>query len=224
MTRRYGLVAVMILLVSVLGACAASDDAAGTPAVAAEEVESATTVEGEAAPSILTLSPVEDEPVPAVSAEKVSHLRLEPEIDGPLMLISTSDAERAGHVHFIVPGPSAALNYLGYMLDGTFYARAEVCPNCGSEGLSFSSNSLSCHSCSSDFNLETGIGGEDVVSHIPAGLVPYVEDGGYFRIFVSDLVEAYERTAAGEEVLFERDVVVEVEEDEDDDVPACCRR
>ena len=219
MRKRYGLMAVMLLLVSVLGACAAPVEAVEDPAGPAQEVERVLAGEEEAA---LT-APV-FESVPAESAETVSHLRLEPEINGPLMLISVADAERARHVHFIVPGPAAALNYLGYMLDGTFYARADVCPNCGWEELSYSSNAISCHSCSSDFNLETGQGGEDVASHIPEGLVPYVESDGYFKIFMSDLVEADERTEAGEDVLFEKDAVVEVEEDDDDDVPACCRR
>ena len=219
MKKRYGLIAVMLLSVTALAACAAPLD----------EGERVTVVEEDAA---LVYSPVlapaedeVDEPVPAESATTLAHFRLEPEISGDLVLISLADAEGAGHVHFSVPGPDDELPYLGYMLDGTFYARAAVCPSCASDGqLSFSSDALVCPSCDSEFDLETGQCDGDTDSSFPEGLVPYSVSDGVLSMSLSDLVEAYDRTAAGEDTLFAPEVEVIVEEEDDDDRPPCCSR
>jgi hypothetical protein len=50
--------------------------------------------------------------------------------------------QNAGHVHFSLPVEGEALDYLGYILDGSFDVRGTVCPSCGSQGLSYGGDAL----------------------------------------------------------------------------------
>ena len=58
----------------------------------------------------------------------------------------------------------------------------------------------------------------------PVGEVPYEDRDPCLTILVEDLVEAYERTAAGEAELFEPEPEPIENEADDTSWPRCCRR
>jgi len=127
------------------------------------------------------------------------------------------------HVRFTLEVGDSAYEFYGYTLDGRTVIRAAVCPCCGESGLAHGGTSLVCHACGSTFALAaTGGGGEDC--GFPEGEVPYERVGGCLWIDIDDLVEAYERTAAGEAELFEPEPEPVENESDDTSWPRCCRR
>ena len=222
---RLGLVSAVLLLLGLGVACTAPHDVAEAPA-GTQEADVGGVVVGEALPAADLYQPGEaEEPVPAAPPTRVAHAWVEPDVNGDTVTIPLDIVKNAGHVHFILPVEDEELDYLGYMLDGSFYVRAAVCPSCGSQGLSHGGTTLVCHSCSTMFDLETGEADVDDSASFPQGLLPYGVDGTVIIMSFAELVEAYERTAAGEDTLFEV-VVEEPPDDEGDDTswPRCCGR
>jgi hypothetical protein len=205
---KIGLVGAVLLLVVLSVACAAPGDVA------------------EALPAADLYAPEEtEEPAPASPSGWVAHAWVEPDVDGDAVTIPLDVVLNAGHVHFSLPVEDETLDYLGYMLDGSFYVRATVCPSCGSQGLSYGGNALVCHSCSTVFDLVTGEADDEESVDFPQGLLPYDVADALIRMSFAELVQSYERTAAGEDTLFE--VVVETppdDEEEDTSWPRCCGR
>ncbi len=221
---RLGLVAAVLLLVGLSVACAAPGDVAEAPADTQEA--NSGDVSGEALPSAdLDAPEAAEEPAPAPPSRRVAHAWVEPDIDGDAVTISLDVVENAGHVHFSLSVEDEALDYLGYMIDGTFYVRAAVCPSCGSQGLSHGGTMLVCHSCSTMFGFVTGEADDEESASFPQGLLPYSVADALISMSFAELVESYERTAAGEDTLFEVEVEAPLnDEDEDTSWPRCCAR
>ncbi len=221
---RLGLVAAVLLLVGLSVACAAPDDVVEAPA-GMQEANSGD-ASGEALPAAdLDAPEVAEEPAPALPSGRVAHAWVEPEIDRDAVTIPLDVVQNAGHVHFSLPVEDEALDYLGYMLDGAFYVRAAVCPSCGSQGLSHGGTMLVCHSCSTMFDFVTGEADDEESASFPQGLLPYGVADTLISMSFAELVESYERTAAGEDTLFEVEVETPSDdEDEDTSWPRCCGR
>ena len=222
---RLGLVSAVLLLLGLGVACVSPGDTAKAPA-GTQETDVGGVVAGDVLPAADLYEPGEaEEPAPAAQSGWVAHAWVEPDVNGDVVTIPLDVVQNAGHVHFSLPVEEEALDYLGYMLDGSFYVRATVCPSCGSQGLSHGGTTLVCHSCSTMFDLLTGDADDEESASFPQGMLPYGVAGNMISISFSELVESYERTAAGEDTLFE--VVVETPpDDEDDDTswPRCCGR
>ncbi len=221
---KLALVAALLLLAGLSVACVAPDDVAEAPA-GTQEANSGD-ASGEALPSAdLDAPEAAEELAPAPPSRRAAHVWVEPQIDRDAVTIPLDVEENAGHVHFSLPAEEEELEYIGYMLDGAFYVRAAVCPSCGSQGLSHGGTMLVCHSCSTMFDFVTGEADDEESASFPQGLLPYGVADTLIRMSFAELVESYERTAAGEDTLFE--VVVETppdDEDEDTSWPRCCAR
>jgi len=222
---KLGLVVAVLVVAGLSVACVSPGDTeealAGT-----QEADIGVVAEGEELSAADIYVPVEDgEPAPAPQSGRVAHAWVEPVIDGDDVTIPLDVVQRVGHVHFGLPVEDGALDYLGYMIDGSFYVRATVCPSCGSQGLSHGGTAMVCHSCSTMFDLLTGAADDEESASFPQGMLPYGVDDTMISMSFAELVESYERTAAGEDTLFE--VVVETppdDEDDDNSWPRCCGR
>lgn len=222
---RLGLVSAVLLLVGLSVACAAPDEVADTPA-GTQEADIGGVAADEALPAADLDAPEEAEKrAPAQPSGRVAHAWVEPEVDGDAVTIPLDAVENTGHVHFSLPVQDEALDYLGYMIDGSFYVRAAVCPSCGSQGLSHGGTMLVCHSCSTMFDFVTGEADDEDSASFPQGLLPYGVTDAIISMSFAELVESYERTAAGEDTLFEVEVEMPPDdEDEDTSWPRCCAR
>ena len=142
-----------------------------------------------------------------------------PVVEGDVVTIPVAVAASEDHVHFTVPGNDGDASFIGWLRDGTFNARATACPCCGTEAVEWGGTSLVCRACREVFDLETGAASDSCA--YPEGTLPATVAAGVITMSLSNLVEAHERTSAGEDTLFEPEPEPEEEEPE---VPACCRR
>ncbi len=140
-------------------------------------------------------------------------------IQGDTVTIPYDVAVSEDHVHFTVPGSGGDASFIGWFRDEGFDARATVCPCCGVEAIEWGGTSLVCRECSISFDL--GERNEDAECAYPDGSLPAEVSADIITMSLSDLVEAHDRTATGEETLFEPEPEPEEEEDS---VRSCCRR
>jgi len=163
-----------------------------------------------------------------VSSTIVSSVRdvyavLAPDIVGKYVVVDLDILAAYDHVRFTVASDAEDYEFFGYMVDGVLHVRAAVCPCCGQVGLAHGGTCLSCHACDTTFGLVEGDDDSEECS-FPIGEVPYDEDEQCVRVLLDDLVEAYERTAAGEVELFEPEPEPVDNEADDTSWPRCCRR
>ena len=153
--------------------------------------------------SIDSPSQVDNVPVTGVSSRSTpGHTWAEPVIDGGTVSIPLAVATMGDHVHFEVPGTSGPIQFVAYKLNLLFHIRACVCPNCGGTDIDVSAGKLSCPSCGEAFDLQTG-GATSGGQGYPAGAIPVAISDDCLKSPLHSLTVAYERTASGEETLFE---------------------
>jgi len=153
--------------------------------------------------TIQSPSQVDNVPVTGVSSRSTpGHPWAEPVIDGGTVSIPLDVATMGDHVHFEVPGESGPIQFVAYKLNLLFHIRACVCPNCGGTDIDFSSGKLSCPSCGETFDAQTGSASSGGQGY-PAGVIPVAISDDCLKSPLHSLTVAYERTASGEESLFE---------------------
>jgi hypothetical protein len=153
--------------------------------------------------SIDSASQPDNVPVTGVSSRSTpGHPWAEPVIDGGTVSIPLAVATMGDHVHFEVPGTSGPIQFVAYKLNLLFQIRACVCPNCGGTDIDFSAGKLSCPSCGKAFDPQTG-GASSGGQGYPAGAIPVAISDDCLKSPLHSLTVAYERTASGEETLFE---------------------
>lgn len=92
-------------------------------------------------------------------------------------------------------------------------------------GFSLDGATLVCDSCATTFDARTGGGTQGACVDYPKARAPFTGTEALISMSLAEPVESYERTASGEDTLFE--VVVETppdDEDEDTSWPRCCAR
>ena len=119
---------------------------------------------------------------------------IEPEIDGSIVSIPVSEVENNWNTHFRVELQGSIENYMAYILDGTIYVRANVCPPCGSIGFSLDDDILVCNMCATTFEADTGDGIQGACVNYPKALVLYKINGDNIEMTEADLLKAYEET------------------------------
>jgi len=134
----------------------------------------------------------------------------------PLAVASLGD-----HVHLEVPGHEGDIEFIGYFADGEFWLRACVCPNCGGQGIAWGGTHVVCRLCSTTFDPVTGEASGGARAY-PGGNVPYELAGDSIVLSLSDLAEAYERTASGAETILPLPAVIEDNDRGDRSWPRCC--
>jgi len=150
-------------------------------------------------------SPSQTKVVPVIGLSSRStpdHIWADPIFDGGSVSIPLPVATLGNHFHFEVPGSSGPMGFVAYLLDGQLYIRASVCPNCGGAPIDYGASELVCSSCGEAFNLQTGAaltGGHGY----PEGSISVCVIDEYFTSTLHSLTVAYERTAAGEETLYD---------------------
>jgi nitrite reductase/ring-hydroxylating ferredoxin subunit len=150
-------------------------------------------------------SPSQTENLPVIGISSRStpdHIWAEPVIDGGGVSIPLAVATLGDHFHFEVPGPSGPIGFIAYQVDGQFHIRASVCPSCGGTPIDYGAGELVCSSCGEAYNLGTGAalnGGQGY----PAGSISACVIDEYLTSTLHSLTLAYERTAAGEETLYD---------------------
>jgi nitrite reductase/ring-hydroxylating ferredoxin subunit len=148
-------------------------------------------------------SQTDNVPVTGVSSRSTpGHPWAEPVIDGGTVSIPLAVATMGDHIHFEVPGTSGPIQFVAYKLNLLFQIRARVCPNCGGTDIDFSAGKLSCPSCGGAFDPQTG-GATSGGQGYPAGTIPVAISDDCLKSPLHSLTVAYERTASGEETLFE---------------------
>ncbi|MFC2008922.1 hypothetical protein ACFLUT_02595 [Chloroflexota bacterium] len=145
------------------------------------------------------------------------------EVVGDSVIIDRDLVYSYGHVRFAVMSGGNDYEFFAYMIDDQFYVRAAICPCCGEAGLAHGGTCLSCHSCDTTLGLVTD-GGDGGECAFPVGEIPYEIGERCVRMSLDNLVEAYERTAAGEAELFEPEPEPVENEADDTSWPRCCRR
>jgi len=123
-------------------------------------------------------------------------------IEGNLVTISREVATMEDHVHFEVPANGGTAAFLGYFIEGRFYAQAVFCPNCGATSIAWAEDALSCGECGATFELISGQGRDGALDY-PSGRISHAIVGNTITMPLDDLIEAYSRTASGEDTLFE---------------------
>ncbi|TFH35636.1 MAG: hypothetical protein E4G93_03450 [Dehalococcoidia bacterium] len=149
------------------------------------------------------------------------HVWAEPAIDGDEVALLLPVVTLGDHVHFEMVGGDAPVGFVGYFSDGSFFARASVCPSCGAERVEWGGSLVVCRSCEAKFDAVTGAV-EAGARGYPEGVVPCGLGDGFITMSLSDLVEAHARTVAGEATLFELPEPVEDEDRGDRSWPRCC--
>ncbi len=130
------------------------------------------------------------------------HIWAETMIVGNLVTISLPVAAMEDHVHFEVPANGAHIGFLGYFVNGRFYAQATLCPNCGAESVDWGASVLTCGECDAAFELISGEGRNGAASY-PSGRISHAVSGPTITMPLDDLLTAHSRTASGEDTLFE---------------------
>lgn len=224
------LIALMLLTGSLAVSCAAPLEATEEPAVddssQQQTPESPPTGENGSENQIETSSelPVLESSEAATATGKNlsrGHAWAEAAIQEDSVTILYDIAVSEDHVHFTIPGSNGDASFIGWLRDEAFDARATVCPCCGVEAIEWGGTSLVCRECSTLFDL--GEPAEDAECTYPEGSLPAEISGDLITMSLSDLVEAHDRTAAGEATLFEPEPEPP-EEDDGDSVRSCCRR
>lgn len=142
-------------------------------------------------------------PVTGVSSSSTpDHPWAEPVIEGGTISIPLAVASTGDHIHFEVPGTSGPIEFVAYKLNILFHVRACVCPNCGGTDIDFGAGKLTCPSCGAAFDPQTG-GATSGGQGYPAGAIPVAICDDCLQVPLHSLTVAYERTASGEETLFE---------------------
>jgi hypothetical protein len=161
-------------------------------------------------------------PSSMVSSVRDVYAVLAPEVVDGYVFIDSSVLGAFEHIRFTVAAAGDSYEFFGYVLEGEFIVRAAACPCCGSDGLAHGGTSLVCHACGTTYGLATREASDEC--RFPVGEIPYMEDTDGVRMSVDDLVEAYQRTADGEEELFEPEPEPVENEADDTSWPRCCGR
>lgn len=164
-----------------------------------------------------------DSPSTVVTSVRDVYAVVAPEVVDGYVLIGQEILAAYGHIRFTVSQSGKDYEFFGYVVEDSLYVRAAVCPCCGEVGLSHGGTCLSCRSCGTTFGLLESWGVDEVCG-FPSGEVPSETGENCVAMLLNDLVEAYERTAAGEVELFEPEPEPVENEADDTSWPRCCRR
>ncbi len=208
MRRRSLLILLAIPLLALTTACAAITDLIEreSPPAAVDEATQGTDENtnsigdpADADPS----NPADEIEFTGLSAKTTSgQIWAEPLLDTRTATILMSVAQMSDHVYFEVPHNDGSARFMGHFVGKAFLVRAAVCPNCGEESVEWGPEVLTCGSCGTTFDPITGVAQNEGRSY-PEGWIMNTLFSGTIVMVLDDLQVAYERTAAGEERLFE---------------------
>jgi nitrite reductase/ring-hydroxylating ferredoxin subunit len=229
MVKRSGWVVAALLVLVLSAGCAApatAPQAQQPPDITGEVAPGSpgASPASEAAGDTAAIStPVSGDPLTAGLSSRTTrgHIWAEPVIDGDTVLILHSVATLGSHVNLEVPANGGVAGFIGYFTNDEFCLRATACPNCGAGRIEWGGSLVVCRSCSTTFDLVTGEASGEGRGY-PLGTIPYSLEGDTMAMYLGDLVEAYARTASGEETLFEVPEVFEDEDRGDRSWPRCC--
>lgn len=175
------------------------------------------------APSVVNVSPVASAgELPGLSSRTTrGHVWAEPLMEADQVALSASVAALGDHVHLEVPGPGGVLGFIGYFAAGEFYLRAAVCPNCAAERIDWGGTHVVCRECSTTFDIVSGVASGERRG-FPLGVIPYHFEGGDIVLSLPELVEAWGRTASGEQTIFPLPEAIEDDDRGDRSWPRCC--
>lgn len=131
------------------------------------------------------------------------HVWAEPLVDDTTVTILRSVTQMSDHVYFEVPYNEDSARFIGHFVGNAFLVRAAVCPNCAKEAVEWHSDQLVCESCSLSFDPVNGVAKEEEGRSYPEGWIMNSVFAERIVMVLDDLQVAYQRTASGEERLFE---------------------
>lgn len=158
------------------------------------------------APASGTVPPgLQPESLPVMNlsvASTAEHVRVEPVITGGDACIPLSIATTTSHFHFEVQSESGPMQFIGYRNGAEFEIRSALCPACNLGAVEFGADEMYCSECDARFNPRSG-GELSATRGYPQGSISVSVYDGYVRSPLHSLTVAYERTASGEDLLYE---------------------
>lgn len=186
----------MLAMVITLAACSGKAAAAdikssqlptSTQPVSATAVQTSTvgqtgaTAAPSASPAPRPAGPIKAKEItPVVSADSVS--------------VPVSTVQSNWNTHFLIDTPTGTMGFMAYILDGTVYVRASICPPCRGKTYSLDGTTLVCDTCATTFDARTGKGIAGACVNYPKAPVAYQISGGNVVMKTSDMVAAYQDT------------------------------
>jgi len=192
------IVPMFIAVLTFAVACSPATDAAAPISGGPEGPESA--ISSETVPLVL-----QPESLPVVNlsvGSTVEHVSVEPVITGGDACIPLSLAATSSHFHFEVQSESGPMQFVGYRNGAEFEIRSALCPACNQGVVEIDAAELYCSECNAQFDPQSG-GSLSATRGYPQGSISICVYDGYVRSPLHSLTVAYERTASGEELLYE---------------------
>ncbi len=203
--KRYRPLIIIVPLLALMTACSPAVTAVeNEPAEAIEEAESTNmdSANAEGGNDVPVASP-DDTQIAGISPKTSGqHVWTEPVIEGELVSILLPVTMLENHVHFYVPATDGEAGFIGYFVGDEFMVRTTICPDCGEEGIDREFSILVCQSCGATFELfaddlsAAGTG-------YPEGFVSNELFDNTVVMSLDDLLVAYNRTAEGQDSLYE---------------------
>jgi nitrite reductase/ring-hydroxylating ferredoxin subunit len=118
-----------------------------------------------------------------------------PQVSGKTVTIPVSDVQNDSIVHFkITDANGGSTTFMAYILGGTTYARADVCPPCRSTSFSLVGNTLVCDTCGTVFDAKTGDGLSGGCVSYPKADVAFQVSNGNLVMNADQMATAYQNT------------------------------
>jgi len=115
-------------------------------------------------------------------------------LNGETVNLSPATLTQNTIVHFKTNLPEGTIASMAYVLNGTTYVRANICPPCRSTGFSLQGDKLVCDTCGTIFSAQTGMGVSGACVDYPKAAVDYSTTGDGIVMTTASLMSAYQNT------------------------------
>ncbi|MFC2045721.1 Fe-S-containing protein [Chloroflexota bacterium] len=139
-------------------------------------------------------TPLPINPTPTQPSGLIKATWIEPQVNDTSVTIPLSEVEDNWITHFEIETGNGTQNFMSYILEGTTYVRANVCPPCKSIGYSLFGDILVCDRCATTFEATTGDGIDGACVDFPKAMVSYEITDGDIIMDEANLVTAYQNT------------------------------
>lgn len=127
-------------------------------------------------------------------AAEIKATWINPAVNGDTVSVSTATLAQDTIVHFKTAAAGGTIASMAYVLNGTTYVRANICPPCRSTGFSLKGDVLVCDTCGTLFNAVNGMGISGACVDYPKAAVDYSASGDSISMTTAALWNAYENT------------------------------
>jgi hypothetical protein len=128
------------------------------------------------------------------SAAEIKATWINPTVNGDTVSISSATLAQDTIVHFKTAASGGNIASMAYVLNGTTYVRANICPPCRSTGFSLKGDTLVCDTCGTIFNAVNGMGVSGACVDYPKAAVDYTTTGDGISMTTAALLNAYQNT------------------------------